>query len=300
MADMKVYHNSFYAMGSRFNVVFPKDDEDLCEKLYNSIYKEVVRIETMLSYFDPQSITSKVNMDACKHKVHINDEFCSIIETCFLYHDLTYGAFDITMRSVLENHESRNSVVDSKNSYFDDIDFDKIEKTIFFKNNNVKIDFGAFGKGYALEKIKILLDNAPLEYALLSFAESSIVVKGIHPRGNEWQIGIKDLYNSNNAACVVNLNDNSLSTSSNYFIDDSGVLQNKINVVNPFTGNMTEGISTISVVSKSPLVAEILSTAFLILDDEQIKSVLKKKGNIEAVKIDYYDGCPTKKIFKQE
>lgn len=58
---MKVYHNSFYAKGSRLNLVFPYDDDEICERLFNSIKIEVYRTVLKLSYFNQSSDISIIN-----------------------------------------------------------------------------------------------------------------------------------------------------------------------------------------------------------------------------------------------
>jgi thiamine biosynthesis lipoprotein ApbE len=57
-------------------------------------------------------------------------------------------------------------------------------------------------------------------------------------------------------------------------------------------------VFTVSVISESPLQAEILSTAFLVLSNNEIEEAVKRIGNIEVVKIEYHDKTPVHTIFK--
>jgi len=94
------------------------------------------------------------------------------------------------------------------------------------------------------------------------------------------------------------LSNSSMSSSSNYYADDNGQLCKKINVINPFTKKPVEDFALASVKSDSPLQAEILSTAFLVMDDEKIKETLKQINNVEAVKIRYIENEPRINIYK--
>lgn len=292
---MKVYHNSFYAMGSRLNAVFPYDDDELCERLFNSIRKEVNRIEKKLSYFDPHSDISKIN-NRENDNLHIDLELFDIFKTALHYHEITLGAFDITMRPVYENIESIDE--GAVYSQVNNIVLNEELSTITFSNENAKVDFGGYGKGYALEKIKNMLELSPLKNAFISFGESSVTVKGSHPLGTNWQIAIKDLFNHQIPLHKINLLNNSVSTSSNYYVDDAGVLVEKLHVINPFTCKAVNEVFTVSVISESPLQAEILSTAFLVLSNNEIEEAVKRIGNIEVVKIEYHDKTPVHTIFK--
>lgn len=287
-------------MGTRFNIVFPNTDEDICARWFNLIKSECERIEFILSYFNPASDVAKINENAGKTFVVMNDELFSIIKTCLEYSEMTFGAFDITLRPVIEHLKNDLSSISEENIISDmaQIELDEEKKTIHFKNDKMKIDFGGFGKGYALEKINSILENSSIKNVFISFGESSILAKGKRPDGDEWLVGIKDLYNSENSLHTFSLSNSSISTSSNYYVDDNGQLCNKINVINPFTKKPVEDLAIASVKSDSPLQAEILSTAFLVMDDEKIKETLKQISNVEAVKIKFIEKEPLINIYK--
>ncbi|MDP4175251.1 MAG: FAD:protein FMN transferase [Bacteroidota bacterium] len=296
---MKVYHNSFYAMGSRFNLVLPSSDDELCEQLSNEIEKEVKRLESKLSYFDTSSQVYRINKEAYKKEIEIDDELFKIIKTCFKYHEITFGAFDITLRPVIEHLKSGETHIDSPHSQFDNIILDESRRTVHYLNNNVKIDFGGFGKGYALEKVKRLIDSSLFKNAFISFGESSILVKGSHPKGKFWCVGIKDFYQTESAVHQFKMVDKSVSSSSNYYLDDNGKLCYKLSIINPFKSVPAEDISIVSVLSESPLTAEILSTALLVLEDYKIQEIIRKVECLEVIKIVYNDKVPEKKVFKK-
>ena len=287
-------------MGSRFNAVFPFYNQDICEHIFHLIQIEVLRIESKLSYFNPASEVYKINMTACKSFVKLDNELLSILETCMDYSEKTFGAYDITLRPIIEYIEAFGGTsAPAGRSYLNQIELDSVNKSIRFGCDKVKIDFGGFGKGYALEKIKSLLDNSPIENAFISFGESSIYAKGMHPCGDYWQVGIKNFYNAEDSLYTFKLSDNSISTSGNYYVDDSGQLCSKVNVINPLTGRAVDELSAVSIKSNSPLEAEILSTAFLVMEDEQNYKIMDRFKNIEAVKILYNENKPIKKYFSR-
>lgn len=285
----KVYHNSFYAMGTRLNVVLPNADDELCERLFRMIENEVNRIELKLSYFIPESFVSRINNEAFESEVKLDPEMWEILNQCLDYNKLTFGAFDITMRRLVDFYrQNPDEAKTDFTSCMKCIQLDEIENTIRFTDENTKIDLGGFGKGYALEKLQKLITDSPLESAFISFGESSIFAKGKHPSGKVWQVGLNDYINSGHSVYTFELENGSVSTSSNYFLDDAGQLKFKTNVVDPITGSIKKEIETVSVKSRSPLEAEILSTAMLILNNEQISAV--KINKVEIVKISYHNG----------
>ena len=297
---MKVYHNSFSAMGSRFNAVFPYEDDGLCEKLFHLIKNEVIRLEAKLSYFDEKSVVSEINRSASKSAIELDDEMFDVIKTSLSYSEKTSGSFDITMRPIIETilADKKNGNGDRElKSRLAEIELDDEQKTIRYKSDLTKIDFGGFGKGYALEKIKQLIINSSMETAFISFGESSILTKGKHPSGKKWSVGINDIFNPGESLYAFDLEDESISSSSNYYSDDSGRVQKKVNVINPFTAKPVDELGILSVKSSSPLEAEILSTAFLVMDDSQIQNAIHEFKNLEVVKILYNDNKPNIKYY---
>ena len=287
----RVYHNSYFAMGTRLNVVFPNADEELCERLFKMIEDEVHRIEMKLSYFLPESFISEINNEAFKAAVKLDSEMLEIFKLCLYYNKLTFGAYDITMRRLIDFFKQNPDATETNfGSCLQFIQLDEEKNTILFTDANTKIDLGGFGKGYALERAQRFVNDSPIESAFISFGESSIFAKGKHPSRKAWQVGINDYMNFGESVYTFELENNSVSTSSNYYVDDSGQLQFKTNIINPITGSIKKGIETVSVKSKSPLEAEILSTALFNLSDEQIDFVKEKLSEVEIVKINYSNG----------
>jgi thiamine biosynthesis lipoprotein len=284
----KVYHNAFYAMGTRMNVVLPHSDEELCERIYKMIKHEVERIEIKLSYFLPHSLVSEINNRAYEADLKVDSEMWQILKICLDYNRLTFGAFDITMRKLVDFYKLNSDLDETElTSCMENIKLNDDLQSIRFLDDSTKIDFGGFGKGYALEKVQKLITDSPLESAFVSFGESSIITKGNHPSGKTWQVGINNYNNSGSAGYTFELVNDSISTSSNYFLDDSGQLTFKANVINPITGKLKKEIETVSVKCKSPIEAEIFSTAFMNLSDDQIRTIKEKYIDIEVVRINF-------------
>jgi thiamine biosynthesis lipoprotein len=285
----KVYHNSFFAMGTRFNAVLPNADEELCEHLFRMIENEVKRIEEKYNYFDESSLVSKINRNAFKSELELDDEMFEIISLCVDYHKLTLGAFDITMRRLIDFYNQNPEANKSElGSCMKAISLNRGNKSIRFLDEETKIDFGAFGKGYALKKVKRMVEESYFENAFFSFGESSILALGNHPNGIGWKIGIKDYSTTDSTAYTDILFNESISTSANYFKNDYGELIYKTNVINPLNSSFNKSIETISVKSIDPVECEILSTAFINLNDDQIKEI-KNNLRIEIIRVRYLE-----------
>jgi len=290
-----LYHNSFYAMGTRCYIVLPGIGEDRGEQVFEVIRQEVKRIESSLSRFIPHSEISIINKNAITEPVTVSPEIFDVLWTCKKYYEWTRGAFDITMRPLLEYWKGKPSNDESDLRLYelmDSIGMNRIqlneeEQTVAFENETIEIDLGGFGKGYALDKCRELLQKASVENAFISFGESSVLTLGRHPAGDHWKVGLNNYSQPGEALHTFAVNEASVSTSSNFFVDDNGKLCNHRHVINPFTGYPVEKCMTVSVCSGSSLVAEVLSTAFLVSSEETIRSVKDEVESCSVVKVDY-------------
>ncbi|MEX0686114.1 MAG: FAD:protein FMN transferase [Balneolales bacterium] len=285
-------------MGTRFHLILPDLDDDTAEFVFIKVQNEVNRIESKISRFLPDSEISLLNRTAFSKPVCVSTEVYEALKVCHHYFDLTQGAFNISIRPLLQfwanntnNSEHLSDPADLLNKLNKKcINFDDANQTISFDNEHVEIDLGGFGKGYALGKIDTILDDYSIENAFISFGESSILTRGCQPGGDYWKIGVKDYKNPNQALHTFSINEGSVSTSSNFFVGDDGKLRNHRHVINPFTGYPVEDIITLSVSAESPVTAEILSTAFLVLPENEVRSITKNMKNVTAVKVNYSTG----------
>lgn len=299
-----LYKNGFYAMGTRFYVLLPGMDDGEGDGLYQRIKDEVNRIENRLSRFIQESEIAKINRDAFQSEVKTDEEIFEILKACKYGYKLTSGTFDITLRPLMNYWKNPENFSDEEFEKIRDsvgvqhIELNEEEQTVHFKNEIIELDFGGFGKGYALEKLKQIIEGSSAKQAFISFGESSVLAMGEHPAGGEWKIGINNYKKPGHSIHEFELSNGSVSTSSNFFLNDDGKLQNHKHVINPETGRVYEDFTAVSVSADSPILAEILSTACLMLPDEKIHNLIKKYEDIEIVKISYQPDEPEVKEFK--
>ncbi|MCG2589964.1 FAD:protein FMN transferase [Rhodohalobacter sulfatireducens] len=301
---LNLYRNGFYAMATRFFVLIPELEDGSGDELFQKIKDEVNRIESRLSRFIKESEISKINREAFKADVETDDECFEILSACKYGWKMTDGAFDITLRPLMDYWKNEDNQPDEtlqavKESVgMQHVELDEENQTVGFKNENTELDLGGFGKGYALEKIKQMIESSAIKDAFISFGESSVLAMGEHPAGGAWKIGINDYTNPGNSIHEFEVSNGSVSTSSNFFLNDEGVLQNHTHIINPKTGKPHENFTAASVSARSPILAEILSTACLLLSDEKIRELMEKYDDIEIIKVDYEPEKPEVSEFK--
>ncbi len=129
----------------------------------------------------------------------------------------------------------------------------------------VALDFGGFGKGYALDRAVSALREAGVECALLSAGESSIAVIGEHPLGGDWSFAVPDPRDARQTLITIELIDEALSISAT--VGAGTAAPERAALLRPGASAPIVAPRTAVVVDRSGAMAEMLSTALIVADD---------------------------------
>ena len=292
------------SMGTRFDFLTYGLDEDFYLSAKTFIINELERIEQKFSRYDKKSEISRVNKLAASEPVTTDSETIALLNLCKVYYFQTNKLFDITVGNFTStndeacltergNDEKKLSLSSefSKCEYPSTIGADKIlidlkDSTVRFLSPMLSIDLGGIGKGYALERIKHYCTENLISNALISFGDSSITTLGSHPHGVFWPIGMQHAFSAGAPIHTFRLNDSSMSTSGN---SPNNRLKFGVNghIFNPLTREFQKEPKTISVVTNSPIDAEVLSTSLFIATEKDKAEILSRFIPIESIEISY-------------
>ncbi|PVX29280.1 FAD:protein FMN transferase [Sphingomonas pokkalii] len=126
------------------------------------------------------------------------------------------------------------------------------------------LDFGGFGKGYALDHAVTALLAMGVGSALLSAGESSIAVLGPHPLGGGWPLAVPHPEDEGAWLVELELQDASLSISST--IGAGAAKPDRAAMIRPTDGAIVTTPATAVAAAATGAEAEALSTALLVAD----------------------------------
>lgn len=250
-AASQLFHGSMSSvMGTQLDVLLVGDEPGRLSAVWDEMETEVKRLDKLLSRFEPESEISRINKEAGHFPVSVNDEVWGILHDSKRYYESTEGYFDVTI------------------GYFNQILLNEAEKSIFFFSESMYLDLGGLGKGYALKNMREILIRNGIGKALVNFGNSSVLAIGSHPCGDYWPVGLDNPYTKERVADL-KLCDSSLSTSGN-------MPSHPRHIINPQTGHYVEDRRMVSVIADDPVVAEVLTTTFMIADEARIPAISDK------------------------
>jgi FAD:protein FMN transferase len=287
------------AMGTAFEFSLVGDDVEHLTAVGEAALDEVTRVERLLSRFDPASEVSRINREAASRPVRVDRELFSILMDCRTWFDSTDGYFDVCATGESDSPSIGRSVR-----------LDPDARTIRFLDPTARLDFGGYGKGYALDAAAQVLDEFGVESAFLHGGTSSILARGRQEDGSPWRIGLHDPFETSLVPTVprgnavfdaprrpegrgasgealprgawervekLDLIDLGVSSSAAF-----GPGNETSDLIDPIQGRTLDRQSACTVIAPTALEAEVLSTALLAMGKGRASAFL---GSIPRVRV---------------
>ncbi len=159
-----------------------------------------------------------------------------------------------------------------------------LTKTTLASNNSaVQFDFGAVGKGYAIDRAVTQLKLAGIKNAIVNAGGDlrAIGSKGDHP----WRIGVRHPTQAGVIASIEIDGDESVFTSGNYerFFDFDGIRYHHI--IDPRNGYPANDAVSVTVIHNNAATADAAATALFIAGTTQWPQIARQMGIDEVILI---------------
>ncbi len=282
-------------MGSRFDITVLAKDSISANTYIDIAINEITRIENLISSWDPNSQTSKINSNAGIKAVKVDQELFDLIKRSLSITKLTDGAFDISYASLdriwkfdgsMTKMPSETDIASSVSKVgYQNIELDDSNSTVYLKLKGMKLGFGAIGKGYAADKAKSLLIEKGVVSGIIN-ASGDMTTWGKQTNGEEWKVAITNPLNKNKAFALLPITDGAVVTSGNYekYVNFNG--KRYTHIIDPRTGYPSTGIISVTVFAPKAELADALSTSVFVMGKEVGLNRINQLPNIECIIID--------------
>lgn len=252
-------------------------------------------VENSLSVFKASSAVSLINARAAWQPVVLDPQLFDLLEKAVELTEFTEGAFDLTAGILARvwgftarnpEHPGEDAIRNAlKCTGSDKILLNRQERTIRFSTPGVELNFGAFGKGYAIDLAARLYEELAVPGALIHGGTSSAAAVGTDPEGRAWNVRMREVQaeNAADAPRVVELPGGralSWSSGSEQFLDQDGVKYGHI--IDPRTGWPVVAGRGALVLCESAAAADALSTAAVVMGEEAFRELCSGQPDIEV------------------
>lgn len=258
-----------------------EDDKEAVQ----AAFKEIQKIQAATDFYREDSTVGRFNRASAGTTVMLDEDTAEILATALEVGEASRGAFAVTIAPVQQLwpfHGEEDPKCPTKEGLVEAlqlvdqglIQFDYKEKTLTKTKDGVAIDLGGAAKGYAADRAVAILKEKGVDYALLDLG-GNIYVFGKNPsrKDGTWTIGIQTPFATGGEyEKTVTLNEGAVVTSGTYqrFVTIEG--KEYHHILDPATGYPAEkGLTGVTIVAPSALLADCLSTACLVLGEEEGK-----------------------------
>jgi thiamine biosynthesis lipoprotein len=282
------------AMACEFSVVLPgcvRGGVDLaCTAL-----DEIERLENVLSVFRGGSEVSRLNRQAAASHVAASPDLLPLLRLSLTLSRATGGAFDAASGALVRAwgfldgprrvppDPEREAALASRGSR--SVALDPATGTVRFLHPNAEFNFGAIGKGYAIDRAAAVLRRLRHGVsALLHGGQSSLLAMGApagSPRG--WPVDLGDPYGGSRPLGRFWLRERAMGTSSaskQYFVSGG---RRYGHILDPRTGWPAARVISATVLAPTAAEADALSTAFFVMGAEAAGEFCNRHPHLGAV-----------------
>ncbi len=290
-----IYKQTTKLMGCRFEITVVAQNQDEGDQYIQLAIDEISRIENMISSWDENSETAKINRNAGIKPVVVSAELIQLIERSLKISKLTDGAFDITYASMDKIWKFDGSMIEMpskdqiqysiRNVDFHNIIINKENQTVFLTNKGTRIGFGAIGKGYAADRAKALLQKQGVTGGIIN-ASGDLNTWGTQPDGKDWMVAIVNPLNKSKVFSWMPVKNSAVVTSGNYenFVTFNG--ETYSHIINPKTGYPSKGILSVTIFTMNAEIADALATSVFVMGVDAGLNMINQLNGVECIIID--------------
>jgi thiamine biosynthesis lipoprotein len=278
-----IHRFSHEAMATVFEIFIAGKDKIYAAQAAQAAYAELDRLEEELSRFIENSDISRINNLTKNQSVIISPDTFACLQKCkFLYED-TGGIFDISAGLLINLWRNRDQYqkeqfkeklkLARKNVGFNNLEIIEKYHEVRLLGDNIELDLGGFGKGYAIDKMGDILSEWSIDKALLHGGLSTVLALNAPNNEEGWPVSISHPQSGKILEKQL-LKFKALSGSG---------LKKGSHIIDLNTGLPTKGKIASWASADSAAISDALSTSFLIMPVEKIERYISKHAGVSAL-----------------
>lgn len=252
---------------------------------------EAERLELKYSRFLPGSVVSRINRNAGRTPVAVDEETAWLVRRALDLACVSGGAFDPTvgvLRRLWNFHDRTvptEEILDQTRPLVDHRELIVRDQTVFLRRPGMDLDLGGVVKEYAVDRLADLLQEEGAESAIVDLA-GDLRTMGSRGDGRPWNLGVADPRNTGRCRFSIRVvGDAGVASSGDYeryFLKD-GVRYHHL--LDARTGRPARGVSAVTAIASNAFDAGLAATAAFLLGPENGIAHLESLPRTEGVLI---------------
>jgi thiamine biosynthesis lipoprotein len=260
------------AMGTLVSISTLARSQDLAEEAIGRAFVEMDRLIGVFSRFDGASAVSELN-DAGRLQ-GAPPEFSHVLSQSLLYHELTGGAFDVSVEPVVDLfRRSPESSLPADRDVLEALELVGSRRiafsrdTIDFERSGMRVTVDGIAKGYIVDAIAAVLETHKIKSYLID-GGGDVRASGTKEKRRPWTVAVQDPSKQGDFPDTIHLTNGAVATSGSYEVYFDREQQHH-HIVNSKTGKSPIFSQSVSVIAPSTMAADALATTAFVMDPDE-------------------------------
>ncbi len=282
-----------YVMGTVLEITLVVPDKALGREALGALFELAQELDAMLSVYAPQSEVSRLNAGAGAEPQPVSPELARLLARSIEYSALSGGSFDVTVGPLIElwTRAAKRDAPPTPGELARArarVGYAKIrvgaDGRVALAEPGVSIDLGGIAKGWALDRMRPILERFAITDALLNFGQSSVWALGTPQDADAWRLLVRGP--DETWLGVISLAERALSVSGSLgqWVEIGG--ERYGHVLDPRSGQALRQRRQALVLAPDATLAEALSKALLVLGEDVGMALLEAQPQCEALLVD--------------
>ncbi len=306
------------AMACQFEILLNRTQYSQGPQAVNDAFELLDLLEDQLTVYRDHSEVSQLNRSAQSQKTPVETRLFRLLQLATELHQATGGAFDITSSSLTQlwGFDQRSGSIPAPEAITETlqqvgseyVSLDSDSETVSFSKPQLRINLGAIGKGFAIDRMAELFHERQINDFIVHGGQSSVLARGnqddfsrrasqtpsdaptdlsetrgVETKNHGWTVGLSHPTVPNFRLAEFTLRNQALGTSGTGRQGFFHQGKRYGHIIDPRTGWPTDHVMSSTVISPSAALSDALATAFFVMNLNQVESYCNDHPQVAAL-----------------
>lgn len=279
-------------MGTTVTIEVLDTNETHAVESVDRAFNEIYHVDELMSSYKSDSQLSILNRQG--HLDDADPDFIYVLKRSKYYSGISDGAFDITIKPILDLWSSKYSpggtymppTTDEINKTLQLVDYSGITieegiKGSISLRSNMSVILGGIAKGYSVDRAIESLKFDDITNGFVNAGGDGRFI-GLNDKSTPWNIGLQNPDKSEEAVTRMAISNMAVATSGNYerYFSDAAKVSH---ISDPRTGYSAQELISVTVIANTAMDADALATAVFVLGEDEGIEMIEGLDGVECL-----------------
>jgi thiamine biosynthesis lipoprotein len=287
------FEYTFPAMGTLVELTVYCPEPKLVQDVFEKVRQQVHELAGILTDYDPNSETRRLTDLAIENPTEVSDPLWTVLVSADSWHQESQGALDCSigaLTSLWRKHRRAHRVPTAEavqealeHSGWEHVHLDSKNQTLKLDRQHIRLDFGAIGKGFIVDRIFQTIQEQGIQSCLVNI--SGNMRCGSPPSGRDaWRIAISPAQPGGQPVKRIAIRDVAIATSGDLWQYTIVEGQRRSHILDPSTGYGVPGPLAVTVIAPAAIDADALATIGCVMPWSQFEELIQRHPNHHALR----------------